>query len=305
MTNEAQLHDQWEPPLDVEAFPEGVMMVIAALTASLADVPLAWSFVFASETLCMRTYAFVAIPSLSQQWCLLFNMHDAVPTAASRTRNRPCEYTEASLLIRRADHYKVAHTTPVQHVYPQTQEPRSASPSADQRSSMMEYGNLALLFSILAAFGALLQEGHAVLVEAPNSGAAKHSYFLTNEAAAAAAAADDGGPVLGAGVKQRSLGEAASHIPPPKLRRWLHSCIGKPYACEGLSPEQVCCSELFCADLSGDYLNCGKCGNWCKMPEGCCSGKCVNTLSDAANCGGCGKACAPGEYCTFGMCGYA
>lgn len=100
-------------------------------------------------------------------------------------------------------------------------------------------------------------------------------------------------------------------------KRFLHkhrgaklcgTCTAKnPFT--GCAKSATCCpatktAAAYCASLTTDKDNCGKCGTVCTgTTPACCAGACVDLSSDAKNCGACGKVCASGKTCTKGVCG--
>jgi len=65
-------------------------------------------------------------------------------------------------------------------------------------------------------------------------------------------------------------------------------------------PQQPC--GAYCANLTTDINNCGKCSNFCDIGSLCCNGKCVDGSSNQ-NCGACGMVCVKSQ-CIQGTCGY-
>jgi hypothetical protein len=74
----------------------------------------------------------------------------------------------------------------------------------------------------------------------------------------------------------------------------------------------VCCPEGtrncggWCADLSSDRGNCGRCREDClasgRVDPECCRGRCTDLYWDSVNCGGCGNGCEDDEECWMGNC---
>lgn len=117
---------------------------------------------------------------------------------------------------------------------------------------------------------------------------------------------------------QRSQCVAACKACNNRPSRLCGSCGS--YACCGNA--QSCCGD-YCADLDGDFYNCGECGFACEEPgtyeEGACiagqceyrcvegaercDGTCTFLLSDPDNCGACGNVCDEATpYCNQGSC---
>jgi hypothetical protein len=95
----------------------------------------------------------------------------------------------------------------------------------------------------------------------------------------------------------------------------LQICSGGTCACS--DPSLTPCGSA-CANLSGDFYNCGACGNACAAGQACiggtclvpgcpagfdtCGHTCTQVAWDSSNCGACGNICPSGQSCLNGAC---